>query len=64
MSEAKEGWGVIAPGERKAHYYRNGDSLCRRRGFYRHDLDPDDGVPQPRFECAACRKKLDKERLT
>ena len=29
-----EGWGVIRPGDRKAHYYRQGMSLCHRVGFY------------------------------
>ena len=54
-----EGWGVIRPGDRKAHYYRNGMSLCRRVGFYGGPLDPDT-KPSP-DDHAACRKLLDRE---
>lgn len=39
-----EGWGVIRPGDRKAHYYRNMESLCRRVGFYRGPSIP---TPSP-----------------
>ena len=56
-----EGWGVIRPGDRKAHYYRNTMSLCRTRGFYTYDLSPEDGVPSP-DDCKACRKVLDREK--
>lgn len=54
-----EGWGVIRPGDRRAHYYRNMDSLCREVGFYRGELDSDNGPS--RDDCAACRKVLDRE---
>ena len=54
-----EGWGVIRPGDRKAHYYRSMTSLCRRVGFYRGPLDADD-KPSP-DDCAACRKELARE---
>ena len=43
-AEAKkdsEGWGVIRPGDRRAHYYRSGLSLCGRVGFYAGPLDAD-----------------------
>ncbi len=58
MTEVKltEGWGVIRPGDRRAHYYRDGDSLCRKVGWYRGELDPDTHVSTD--DCAACRKKL------
>jgi hypothetical protein len=55
----REGWGVIAPGTRKAHYYRNTMSLCRRRGFYTGPLEADTGPS--RDDCAGCRSLLDKE---
>lgn len=55
-----EGWGIIRPGDRKAHYYRETFSLCRTRGFYRYELEPDNG-PSP-DDCKACRKVLDKEK--
>ena len=59
MSEKlKEGWGVIRPGDRKAHYYRETMSLCGRVGFYRGFLEPDNGKSSA--DCAACRKRLDK----
>ena len=59
-TEAKkdsEGWGVIRPGDRRAHYYRSGLSLCRRVRFYAGPLDADDGSDGP-DDCRACRKKL------
>ncbi len=48
-----EGWGVIRPGDRKAHYYGpDGFSLCRRVGFYRGSLEPDnDSSPDDHKEC-------------
>ena len=55
-----EGWGVIAPGRRKAHYYRDGRSLCREWGFYQGSLSPDE-YPSP-DDCAACRKVLGHEK--
>jgi hypothetical protein len=60
MSEITEGWGVIRPGDRKAHYYRETMSLCRTRGFYRGPLDPDEFASKD--DCAACRKVLAKEK--
>jgi hypothetical protein len=57
---AKEGWGVIRPGDRKAHYYVDAFSLCRRVGFYYGPLDVLD-KPSP-DDCAACRKKLDRNK--
>jgi len=55
----KEGWGVIRPGDRRAHYYRDSDSLCKRVGWYFGDLDADEFPSKD--DCAACRKKLDRE---
>ena len=46
-AEAKkdsEGWGVIRPGDRRAHYYRSRLSLCGRVGFYAGPLDAGRGV--------------------
>jgi hypothetical protein len=60
MSGPREGWGVIRPGDRKAHYYRETMSLCRRVGFYSGPLDPDTGISPD--DCAACRKALDREK--
>lgn len=59
MPEVKEGWGIIRPGDRKAHYYREMFSLCRTRGFYTGPLSAD--AFRSRDDCAACRKVLDKE---
>ena len=56
---AKQGWGVIRPGDRKAHYYRDGFSLCGRVGFYLGPLDVDD-KPSP-DDCAKCRKDRSRE---
>jgi hypothetical protein len=59
-----EGWGVMRPGDRRFHYYRDTFSLCRRVGFYfSKDLTPDSGTPT-KEDCAACRKVLDKEKAT
>lgn len=55
--EMTEGWGVLTP--RKAHYYRKGEALCGRRGFYRGPLEADD-KPSP-DDCAECRRKRNKE---
>lgn len=55
-----EGWGVIRPGDRKVHYYRDGMSLCRRVGFYSGELEPDTGPSTD--DHAECRKILDKEK--
>ena len=55
VSGPDEGWGVIRPGDRKAHYYRETTSLCRRVGFYQGPLDEND-KPSP-DDCAACRKE-------
>jgi hypothetical protein len=54
-----EGWGVLRPGDRRFHYYRDSMSLCRRVGFYFGELDPDTGADTK--DCAACRKALDRE---
>ena len=55
-----EGWGVIRPGDRKAHYYRQMTSLCRRVGFYLGSLEADEATS--RDDCTACRKVLDREK--
>jgi DNA polymerase III epsilon subunit-like protein len=56
---AGEGWGVIRPGDRKAHYYRDTMSLCRRVGFDQGPLEPDEHASKD--DCAACRKVLTRE---
>lgn len=56
-----EGWGAIRPGDRKAHYYRDGTSLDRKVGSYSGPLEPDAGTSKD--DCAACRKLLDKEKV-
>ena len=58
--EVTEGWSIIAPPARKAHYFRDTMSLCRKRGFYFGPLDPDDQTSPD--DCAACRKILDREK--
>lgn len=57
--DPNEGWGVIRPGDRKAHYYRDGFSLCRRVGLYAGPLDPD--LSSSPDDCAACTKRLARE---
>lgn len=56
-----EGWGFTGT-SRKAHYFRDGRSLCGKWGFRRSSAphEPDTG-PSP-DDCAACRKALDKEK--
>lgn len=61
-----EGWGFPRD-SRKAHYFRDTMSLCRKFGFYRGPLEPegvwDGGVPKPSpDDCAPCRKALNRER--
>ena len=55
----KEGWGVIRPGDRRAHYYRSSMSLCRRVGFYHGPLYRDE-FPSP-DDHKECRRVLDRE---
>lgn len=55
------GWGFTARST-KAHYFRDGTSLCRKWGFRVSTAphEPDKG-PSP-DDCLACRRVLDKER--
>jgi hypothetical protein len=53
-----EGWGVIRPGDRKAHYYDGMTALCRKAGFYKGPLEPDTG--KSRDDCTPCRRLLDR----
>lgn len=57
-----EGWGVILPGDRRAHYYRNGMALCRRVGFYGGPLYPEDGNTGSYDDHKECRTLLDREK--
>lgn len=68
VDSTQEGWGVIRPGDRRAHYYRGEagprallESVCGRVGFYRppEPLGPDNAPS--RDDCAACRKVLTRE---
>ncbi|MEN7460393.1 hypothetical protein [Pantoea dispersa] len=54
----KEGWAQPV-NSRKFHYFRSRQSLCGHWMFFGQDLDGDKTVLAG--ECAACRKKLDKE---
>lgn len=54
-----EGWGIIVPPAKKAHYFRDTMSLCRTRGFYFGPLNADEYRSPD--DCAACRKVLDRE---
>lgn len=57
-ADKPEGWGVIRPGDRKAHYYRDGFSLCRRVGFYNGPLDAEDNPsPDDHKECRTLRDR-------
>jgi len=58
--QPQEGWGIIRPGDRKAHYYRGTMSLCRTRRFYACELSPD--TFRSRDDCATCRRALDREK--
>lgn len=58
------GWTFLAGAARKAHYFAEGEtrSLCGKWGrFNRPDagLEPETGPSID--DCAACRRKLDKE---
>lgn len=58
MIVANEGWGFTAT-SRKAHYFRDGRSLCGKWWFRdpRAPLEPDDR-PSP-DDCVACRRELE-----
>ena len=62
MSEPDEGWGVIRPGARTAHYYRAGFSLCGRVGFYKGPLWAEDAAPPSPDDHKECRRKLETEK--
>jgi hypothetical protein len=59
--KVREGWGFTGTST-KAHYFRDGTSLCGRWGFRHPDapLEPDDAPSKS--DCVACRRALDKER--
>ena len=56
IQRIREGWGVVRPGDRVAHYYRDSRSLCGRIGMYSGPLEPDE-YDSP-LDCKACRRKL------
>jgi len=56
LGMSTEGWGVVRPGDRRAHYYRDMTALCRRVGFYNGPLEPNTKASPD--DCAACRKRL------
>lgn len=61
VEEPKEGWGF--PGtSRKAHYFVDGMSLCRKWGFYQGPLEQ--GNDESPDNCSACVKALIKKRPT
>lgn len=51
-----EGWGIIQPGERRDHYYRDRRSLCRDTGPYYGQLYAESLLPTT--GCEQCRKIL------
>lgn len=57
-----EGWGLLRPGDRFAHYYRNEEALCREIAFYRGYLEPGGrSVPESSIDCADCRTRIELE---
>lgn len=59
VPKESEGWGVIRPGDRKSHYYRETFSLCGKVGLYFGPLQPDE-FPSP-DDCATCRRQLSRK---
>lgn len=59
MTDLTQGWGVIRPGDRKAHFYRGHTSLCGRVAFYTGPLNPPVGYSPD--DCVKCHRKLDTE---
>lgn len=55
-----EGWAPGSFGSQKWHYYRDGRSLCGRYGWI-GALNFEQGNDQSPDNCAACRKKREKE---
>lgn len=60
MADIKEGWGF--PGtSKKAHYFVDSMSLCRKWGFYYGSLEQgNDDSPD---NCAACIRELAKRKV-
>jgi len=56
--KSKEGWGSILD-SRKDHYFRNSRSLCGKWFCTSKELDQND--KKCVNDCAACRRKRDKE---
>jgi hypothetical protein len=54
MTETNEGWGWPIR-TKKAHYFKNGVSLCGKWGFGGAVEQSNDNSPD---NCKACRKKL------
>ncbi len=55
------GW-AFPLGHRKAHYFVDTRSLCRKWGFYSGPLQADDGTPS-KDDCAECRRRFEKRLL-
>jgi len=54
-----EGWKLLL-NSRKAHYFRNGMTLCNKWAYFGDDLEADDFKSPD--DCATCRKKLETEK--
>jgi len=62
MSAPTEGWQAERhPSQRVNHYIRDTFALCRKLGFYRGDLVPDDPSKRHREDCKQCIRKLDRK---
>jgi hypothetical protein len=59
VDELKQGWGFPA-GSRKAHYFVDSMSLCRRWGFYYGPLEQ--GKDDSPDNCPSCMKALIKRK--
>jgi hypothetical protein len=59
------GWGVIRPGNRRAHYYRDMTPVCGNDGPYADFpyTGPLDAGDIPARSCAACREKITAEQM-
>lgn len=58
---SKEGWGHIH-NSRKWHYFRERQSLCNKWGIFPGIIELEQGNDDSSDNCAACKRKLAKER--
>ncbi len=58
-NQENEGW-VFLVNSKKAHYFRNGRSLCKKWGYMGNTFEKDEFESPD--DCKDCRRRLNKEK--